>query len=233
MTDKRHDIKRTKNKCRSRTKSKIVSTVHCDDNHDMKLVISDLFHEVLNIAEEDDLTSDKEAFVKFVIDMLPSDVLNQLMSMAGFQVDDTEFDRRHEIDSDCNQPRAFIEDVWMERYADEQVTNDDESQSKSINGSSFQCEICDRIIRTTEHHLYPKEVHSKLRKRDPNQYTQEKLSSTASLCRMCHSAIHRFYTNNELADNYYSIELLMESEKVFKFAKWASTLQGRGNLRTK
>ena len=55
----------------------------------------------------------------------------------------------------------------------------------------------------------------------------------SNLCRMCHSAIHRFYTNRELAEDYWSLELLLGSDKVYAFAKWASTLQGRGNLRTR
>jgi len=70
--------------------------------------------------------------------------------------------------------------------------------------------------------------------------------------RQCHSAVHRFYPNRVLAEEYYTLELLLSryvksptvstfslftfhrrSDKVRAFAKWASTLQGRGNLRMK
>jgi hypothetical protein len=42
-----------------------------------------------------------------------------------------------------------------------------------------------------------------------------------NLCELCHSAVHDFYDEKTLADNYSTIELLLESEKIQKHIKWA------------
>jgi hypothetical protein len=41
-------------------------------------------------------------------------------------------------------------------------------------------------------------------------HTEEKLNSVAWLCRACHSFVHRLVGNEELAKNYYTVELIRE-----------------------
>lgn len=86
-------------------------------------------------------------------------------------------------------------------------------------------------MHLTRHHLIPRELHQQIAKK--KGYTQEFLNKTISICRMCHSTVHRFYTNRELANTYNTLEILMSEEKMIKYAKWASTQIGRGNLKTK
>lgn len=69
------------------------------------------------------------------------------------------------------------------------------------------CEMCEREMRLTRHHLIPKAVHSKYRLKG---FTREELSNCALICRGCHNAVHHFFSEKELAEKYNTIEKLLE-----------------------
>ena len=198
-------------------------------------VASQLFEETIALAEEEGNAKDASTFASFIVDMLPSDVLETLKAVAGFSDDDASLQQTAATTSSAasslnSQDLAFLTDIWSSRFNDE--PQQDEKYSSSL-PNNYCCELCDRRIQTTRHHVYPRECHSWLQARDPSNFTDRLLGTTINLCTMCHSAIHRFYTNRELAEVYCSLELLLESEKVCAFAKWVSSLQGRGNLKMK
>ena len=72
-----------------------------------------------------------------------------------------------------------------------------------------ECPICKREAMTTKHHLIP--IHKK-----------GKDGPTVYLCTDCHDQIHALWNNNELRDNYSTIELLKESIEMRKFSKFIS-----------
>mmetsp|Transcript_20378 Transcript_20378/g.19691 ORF Transcript_20378/g.19691 Transcript_20378/m.19691 type:complete len:231 (+) Transcript_20378:337-1029(+) len=204
---------------------------------------SELFEETIDLAIEENSIGDAKQFAEFVVDMIPEEILGELKLLAGVNDDDknTEEDNIHSnANKEFNNSKLtlnsstfrFLEDIWIERF--QQKTVEVEEQGE-WNGGDYvlECELCERTIQTTRHHVYPKETHDWLRKKNENHYGVYELRKTVSLCRMCHSAIHRFFSNRELAIEYYSLELLLDSELVCKFAKWASGMQGRGNLRTR
>lgn len=81
------------------------------------------------------------------------------------------------------------------------------------------CELCEREwIPTTYHHLIPRSTHAKVIKR--GWHPEEKLNSVAWLCRACHSFVHRIESNEELAKNWYTMELLRERDDVQDWVKW-------------
>eukprot|EP01134_Creolimax_fragrantissima_P005711 CFRG5711T1 len=82
------------------------------------------------------------------------------------------------------------------------------------------CQICERPMPLTKHHLIPKKLH-KLYKKKKGQ-SVETLQLCINVCRPCHSAIHRIYDEKTLASSYNSLELLMSSEEIIKFARYAS-----------
>jgi len=47
-------------------------------------------------------------------------------------------------------------------------------------------------------------------------------NSHSTCSRMCHTTIHRFFTNQELAENFHSIDLLLTNDKFLRYAKFAS-----------
>ena len=162
-----------------------------------------LLEECISIAVEDKATGTSEQFSKLIQELLPVDILSLLEDIHG--------------DS------TFLEDIWKERFD----TSNDIDQLDLIEDGC--CLVCERKVRLTRHHLYPREVHRTLLKKG---YDNADLLKTIDVCRLCHNTIHRFYTNDELARSFYSLELLMEDPAFFKYAKWASA-QSNHSLSTK
>ncbi|KAJ9611102.1 hypothetical protein H2200_004285 [Cladophialophora chaetospira] len=81
------------------------------------------------------------------------------------------------------------------------------------------CEICEREwVPMTYHHLIPKQVHAKVLKR--NWHEEHQLNRVAWLCRACHSFVHRMASNEELAKEWYTVDLICQREDVQKWAHW-------------
>jgi hypothetical protein len=89
------------------------------------------------------------------------------------------------------------------------------------------CEICGRDwIPLSYHHLIPRFVHDKVVKR--GWHRREDLQNVAWLCGACHRFVHHFKTHEELARDYYTVELLLAEEDVRKFAAWVGRLRWKG-----
>jgi hypothetical protein len=87
-----------------------------------------------------------------------------------------------------------------------------------------ECEICEREhLPLTYHHLIPRAVHAKVVKR--GWHSSWELNKVAWLCRACHSFVHRLATNEELAKEWYSVDLLLERDDVQKWAAWVSKVR--------
>ena len=145
---------------------------------------------------EDGSSNDVERFASFVIDMLPMEVLETLKHIAGYD-DDTAVvvgsTDKTRLNGGCDIYHAkdvgFLHEIWMERFYIPPVEDQDAFSSLS-EIHSYECELCDRVISTTRHHLYPKETHVWLQSRDPMQYTDRTLGTTINLCRMCHRYVY-------------------------------------------
>lgn len=90
----------------------------------------------------------------------------------------------------------------------------------------MKCECCNRELELTEHHLIPKEMHNK--KWCRKMFTISEMNSKkAMVCHDCHSAFHKFISNKDLAKKYYTIEKLLEHDKVKNFVVWVSQSDSR------
>lgn len=86
------------------------------------------------------------------------------------------------------------------------------------------CEICERSwIPLSYHHLIPRSVHDKVRKRGWNEEWQ--LNSVAWLCRACHGFVHRMASNEELAREWFTVERIMNREDVTVWAGWVGRIR--------
>jgi hypothetical protein len=164
---------------------------------DRKL-LTQLLRETISLAEEEGVTSSMESFISFVGDMLPQDVINDLEEI---------------LDSE-----NFLEDIWKDKYDLSSTDELNEEQGDMLQPG--QCLICERHTRLTRHHVFPRETHHRLIKKG---YDAKHLNTTIPICRMCHNAVHRFFSNDTLAESYYTIDLLLSDEKFHRYAKWAST----------
>ncbi|KAF5673602.1 2-haloalkanoic acid dehalogenase [Fusarium denticulatum] len=86
------------------------------------------------------------------------------------------------------------------------------------------CELCARSwVPLSYHHLIPRFVHEKAVKR--GWHRKEDLQNVAWLCGACHRFVHHFKTHEELARDYYTVDLLLDEEEVQRWAHWVvSTL---------
>jgi hypothetical protein len=155
-----------------------------------------LLDETVALAEEEGATLSCDKFTEFVQEMLPPDILLAL--------------------EDINGDASFLADMWEERFKPEEVEEVEDKDGLLPPGC---CLVCENLRRLTRHHVYPREMHKKLARRGYDEFT---LHTTITICRMCHSTIHRFWSNEELALHYYSLDLLLEDEKFMKYAKWAA-----------
>jgi 5-methylcytosine-specific restriction endonuclease McrA len=86
------------------------------------------------------------------------------------------------------------------------------------------CEICSREhIPLTYHHLIPRQTHAKAIKR--GWHKDWELNKVAWLCRACHNYVHKIASNEELAKEYYDVDLLLAREDVQKFAAWVGRVR--------
>jgi hypothetical protein len=156
-----------------------------------------LFEETLLLAEEnrDEVLGTLEKFRTFMEEMLPPELIEQLQEIHG-----------------NDESNSFLELVYQDRYVVEEVLANEIEPGV--------CNICERQSRLTRHHVYPREIHKQLLKKG---YDSALLNNTVSICRMCHSTIHNFFSNEELARSYYTVDLLLEDEKFHRYAKWAAT----------
>ncbi|KAI0808361.1 hypothetical protein C8Q74DRAFT_1189413 [Fomes fomentarius] len=83
-----------------------------------------------------------------------------------------------------------------------------------------ECEICEREVPLTYHHLIPREVHDKVLKK--KWHPENMLNSVAWLCRPCHTAVHHVASNEVLAREFYTVELLLQREDIQKWSKYAA-----------
>ncbi len=82
--------------------------------------------------------------------------------------------------------------------------------------------LCGRLPRdgVQEHHLVPRTCHSN--KWFRKNFSRGRMRETISVCRHCHSAIHRFVPNEkELGRHYNTVESLMEQPDIRRFVEWA------------
>ena len=85
------------------------------------------------------------------------------------------------------------------------------------------CRLCRRDVeKLTEHHLTPK---SKLKKGER--------TPTIWICSACHRQIHALFSNQELRDEYHSVERLRDEPRMSKFLDWIVRQDPEKHVRVK
>ena len=166
--------------------------------------LGELLEDTVLLAAEEGAVADCTSFIDYVSAALPPDMLQSLAQLMGGDGGD----------ASVSGAGWFLQEIWEERYAPK-----DNGQSCADADAPIECQVCERRVNLTRHHLYPREMHKFCLKR--SVATAEELErSVLHCCRLCHNAIHRFFSNEDLALRYHSLELLLADEKFFRFAKW-------------
>ena len=118
-------------------------------------------------------------------------------------------------DSDIDAPHSFLRHV-LASYVPLAITPPPPWSSTRTS----DCEICQRAVPLTYHHLIPRSTHTRVLKR--GWHAAEMLGSVAWLCRPCHTAVHSVASNEELAREYYTVERLMARPDIQRWATYAA-----------
>lgn len=89
--------------------------------------------------------------------------------------------------------------------------------SRARHGS---CDLCERETALTFHHLIPRKMHRRPRFR--KDYSREQLNRGISLCRRCHTGLHRLYDEMTLAKHLNTLEALQQDEAVKRHVGWVA-----------
>lgn len=74
----------------------------------------------------------------------------------------------------------------------------------------MKCALCERDLDAlTEHHLTPR---SKLKKGET--------TPTIFICSACHRQIHALFSNEQLRDDFNSVERLRDEPRMQRFLRW-------------
>jgi hypothetical protein len=83
-----------------------------------------------------------------------------------------------------------------------------------------RCELCHREKTLTFHHLIPKKTHRKRRIR--YRYHRDELHHRGLwVCRLCHRQLHRFFSEEQLAEDLNTRDRILEEPAMVRFLAWA------------
>lgn len=88
------------------------------------------------------------------------------------------------------------------------------------------CQLCERNLILTEHHLIPRETHNK--KWCKKMFTlKDRKDRKAYVCHDCHDAIHKLISNKDLAKDFNTIGKLKKHDKLSNFVEWVKVSNNR------
>ncbi|KAE9007350.1 hypothetical protein PR003_g16665 [Phytophthora rubi] len=146
-------------------------------------------------------------------------------------------DSDSEEDSDLNDDRPIEVEVEFIEFGKKQIVREDEVVlDEDVAGREEEqdmtglCEMCERPMNLTAHHVIPRVTHSKYLR---NGYTKEFLNTCIMICRQCHSKIHSVEDNKTLAREYNTLEKIMQHPKIIDWVAYARKQKTRIKPRKK
>lgn len=106
----------------------------------------------------------------------------------------------------------------------EEASNDDDDDENLLDMD--QCEMCERRMPLTFHHLFPRKLHKKLASATSSEsdgIPKELLRTVGiMICRPCHSMLHRTFDHDRLAGELNNLEAIMGRPEIQKWVQWAA-----------
>ena len=127
-----------------------------------------------------------------------------------------------DLDDELAPPAALAAALWRQLAA----WRDAEVAAAGEDLPPGCCELCERRMPLTRHHLIPRSQHAALRARGASQ---AHLARTLACCRQCHNAVHAAADEATLGASYDSREALLSHPAVARFVAWAAKQRGRAD----
>ncbi|KAG1712051.1 hypothetical protein DVH05_009291 [Phytophthora capsici] len=113
---------------------------------------------------------------------------------------------------------------------DEVVLDEDVAGREDADDMTGLCEMCERPMNLTAHHVIPRVTHSKYLRKG---YTKEFLNTCIMICRQCHSKIHSTEDNKTLAREYNTLDKIMQHPEIIAWVAYARKQKARVKPRKK
>ncbi|RLN55122.1 hypothetical protein BBJ29_003476 [Phytophthora kernoviae] len=113
---------------------------------------------------------------------------------------------------------------------DELVLDEDVAGREDADDMTGLCEMCERPMNLTAHHVIPRVTHAKYLRKG---YTREFLNTCIMICRQCHSKIHSVEDNKTLAREYNTLDKIMQHPKIVVWVAYARKQKARVKSRKK
>ncbi|GAB9466008.1 hypothetical protein Gpo141_00003394 [Globisporangium polare] len=104
------------------------------------------------------------------------------------------------------------------------VLDEDRADRESELDTSGLCEMCERPMNLTAHHLTPRVTHARYLKQG---YTREFLNTCIMICRQCHSKIHSTEDERTLAREFNTLEKIMAHPEIVRWVSYARKQKAR------
>jgi len=145
-----------------------------------------------------------------------------------------EDDDWHEAEIVSLIDKETIEVIFVEFSKSQVVCKSDIILADDIATDSMEittgCEMCERNVNLTRHHLIPRDCHAKYLKKG---YTRDFLNRCIDICRTCHSKIHHTEDNRTLAQHFSTLDTIMAHESILKYVNYARKQKSRVKPRMK
>lgn len=179
-----------------------------------------------------------------------SDILDYVSETIAGYIEDGSVMDKHEVivlfqdsglsldEDDLDELAQTIEIITKKAAGEDE---DEEGEEDEIDDGT--CEMCERFVSRSFHHLIPKETHNRYlsKGRLPNNLLDTTIGAELTrswlnthgimICRTCHGTIHRTERNEILAEQYNTLDRLLEHPKLYAFAKYNSTQPCRMRVR--
>lgn len=103
--------------------------------------------------------------------------------------------------------------------------SDDEELNVDLNA----CQMCQRSMPLTFHHLFPKKIHKRIQERTYKGHSESKgipkdelRTCGIMICRPCHSALHRTFDHEHLAKHLNSLGAILADERMQSWISYAA-----------
>lgn len=132
-----------------------------------------------------------------------------------------------EIGHLTNEQAEFLSWQIFDILDDDSSTDSDGVDTDEDFGEN-ECQMCERIMPLTFHHLFPKKIHKRIEERKRGDKGEavgipKHLLRTCGImiCRPCHSMLHRTFDHRTLAEEKNTLEKICDDPKIISWIAYA------------
>ena len=131
-----------------------------------------------------------------------------------------------QLHEDLVEAAALLKDQGDFEWTDDEEDSEEDEDVADELGKN-ECEMCEREMPLTFHHLFPKKIHRRLQEKKGHGGESKGIPKAElrtcgiMICRPCHSMLHRSYDHATLAERLNSLDKILQEERIQEWVEWA------------